>query len=249
MGPVAVTGAGTAPANRLAHYTELAIYLATRPHGVTGDKVGDDFDMTPARAATDMSIVRKWMGKDPDGSDYLPPANRSQAKARSGVGAYELHGALIDSDLFRRLRLRAQARGGAQGLRDLQQALDLVTGTPFSHLAPGGYVWLTEGDRLDHHLTHAVVDVAHLLTTGALAAGDLSTARAATQKALTVAPYEDLPRVDLAAVCDAEGDRTAAQELLRRHVVNRSEDGGSRDDLPARTQEIIETKGWLDRAS
>lgn len=249
MGPVQVRGAGTAPANRLAHYTELAVYLATRTYGATAEQVADAFEMSAARAATDVSTVRKWMGKDTDGADYIPAARRSSAAQQRGIGTYELRDALIDSDLFRRLRLRGKARGGAAGLADLQAALDLVTGIPFDHLAPGGYGWLLEGDRLDHHLTHAVVDTAHELVLAAQAAGDLAAARAAAEKARSIAPYEDTPTLDLAAIKAAEGDRAGANTLLRTQVVTRSEDGGGRDDLPERTQQIITATGWYERAS
>ena len=86
----------------------------------------------------------------------------------AGIGIYALNGVLVDADLFKRLRLRGQTRG-PDGITDLQAALNLVTGAPFDQLRPGGYEWLTEGNRLDHIYAEAIVDVAHTVTTAALA--------------------------------------------------------------------------------
>ena len=100
--------------------------------------------------------------------------------------------------------VRGQARGPA-GMEDYATALRLVTGPPFSQLRDDGGTWLLEGDRIDHYLSLAVVDVAHLLATSALAAGDTATARAAVDIARLVAPDEESPRLDAAAVDVADG--------------------------------------------
>ena len=91
----------------------------------------------------------------------------------------------------------------------------------------------------------AVVDVAHTVTIAALHAGDLELARAATDIALLAAPYEDTPRLDLAAVVAAEGDRQAAERILRDEVSNRADDGDAPDDLPERTAELVASAPWL----
>jgi len=72
-------------------------------------------------------------------------------------------GLLVDADLFRRLRARGDARGADDGIRDYRAALRLVSGPPLSGLRPSRWSWLFEGDRLDFHLQHAVVDVVALL--------------------------------------------------------------------------------------
>ena len=99
--------------------------------------------------------------------------------------------------------------------------------------------------RIDQHMVCAVVDVAHTVTIAALHAGDLELARAATDIALLAAPYEDTPRLDLAAVLAAEGDRQAAERLLREDVSNRADDGDAPDDLPERTAELVASAQWL----
>jgi hypothetical protein len=135
--------------------------------------------------------VWDWLGVNPrTGEKHLPDARQSTAakaakaaKAR-GVGVYQVDGLLIDADLFRRLRVRGEARG-ADGITDLSRALTLVGGQPFDQLRTGGWSWLHEGDRLDQHMLCAV---AHMVTTSALKSGDLGQARAAAEFAALAAP-------------------------------------------------------------
>ena len=134
---------------------------------------------------------------------YPTPAAPPQPRTR-GVGVYQVQDLLVDADLFRRLRVRGQARG-ADGLPDLIRALDLVQGPPFSQLRPDAWTWLYDGDRLDHHLTCAIVDVAHLVITHALHEGDNDTARRSAETAVLAAPFEELPHLDLARVDQAAG--------------------------------------------
>jgi len=117
-------------------------------------------------------------------------------------------------------------------MEDYATALRLVTGPPFSQLRDDGGTWLLEGDRIDHYLSLAVVDVAHLLATSALAAGDTTTARAAVDIARLAAPDEESPRLDAAAVDVADGRTVEARQTLREQVCNRSDDGEPPMDLP-----------------
>jgi len=117
----------------------------------------------------------------------------------------------VDSDLFGRLRLGAEARG-ADGIADLAMALSLVGGPSFDQLRKR---WLRVGDRrrahIDHHLVCAIADVAHVVTTHDLAAGNLKGARAAAEIA-QLAPSEEIPRLHLVAVRAAEGHREEAED-------------------------------------
>jgi len=136
---------------------------------------------------------------------------------------------------------------GPDGLDDLRQALSLVIGTPFAQLRRDGGAWLAEGDRLDQILLCAIVDVAHLVTTASLQQGNLSQAQAAAELAARVAPDEETPRLDIAAVLEAEGHHQAAERILHE-VCNRSDDeDGIPDDLPPRTEHIIDNRAWLTR--
>jgi hypothetical protein len=104
-------------------------------------------------------------------------------------------GILVDADLFRRLRVRGEARA-ADGIADLIVALSLVSGPPFDQLRSDGYEWLTDGARIDHHMVCGIADVAHLVATHALAVGDIKRVRAAAEIAQLAAPYEEIPRLD-----------------------------------------------------
>ena len=246
LGPVQVSAHGKAIAKRKAYYTELVAYLATRAYGATEDEVADAFAIKPARAREVMGTVRAWLGPNPrTGTLHLPHARESAAGKRRGVGVYEIDGLLVDADLFRRLRVRGQARG-SDGIADLRRALTLVTGQPLDQLRATGWTWMYGGDRLDHHLMCAVVDVAHIVTTHGLATGDLAVAREAVAAALRAAPYEEISRLDLAAVTDAEGHHTQARQIIDRDVCNRTDDDGAPIDLPPRTLEVLANHGdWL----
>ena len=192
-----------------------------------------------------LSRLRIWLGVDrATGENYLPEATKSPAAIARGMGVYQLVDVLTDIDLFRRLRARGQARG-PEGIPDLQAALALVTGEPFTGQRCGGWAWLADRVRVDQHMVCAVVDVAHLVTIAALNSGDLQLARTATETALLAAPYEDTPRLDLAAVVAAEGDHQSADLILRDDVCNRTEDSEPPDDLPPRTADLVSSPRWL----
>jgi nucleoid-associated protein YgaU len=248
LGPVQLRAHGPLEKNRVGFYTEIVAYLATRENGATSAQFETAFNLAPARARSDIRIARNWLGVNPrTGRKHLPDALKSKSGLARGIGVYELEDVLVDADLFRRLRLRGEARG-ADGMADLAMALSLVSGAPFDQLRTDGYEWLVEGTRIDHHLVCAVVDVAHVVTTHALAAGDITAARAAAQLAQLAAPYEEIPRLDLVAVRAAEGHLEESEAYLRKEVCNRSDDDGAPEDLPARTQAILRQRQWLSGA-
>ncbi len=246
LGPVRARTHGIALTKRKPYYTELLAYLATRPYGATPDEVADAFSLTNAQVRNDIKIVRDWLGTNPrTGRKHLPDAREAPAAKTRGIGVYQVEGLLTDIDLFRRLRLRGETRG-PDGITDLRRALTLVEGRPFDRLRPAGWTWLLDGDRIDHHMTCAVVDVAHLVTTHSLATGELHTARAAAELACLAAPYEETPRLDLAAVATAEGHLEQAERITRDDICQRTDEPGSPpDDLPDRTQRILEHHAWL----
>ena len=123
-------------------------------------------------------------------------------------------------------------------------ALDLVQGQPFSQLRPGAWAWLFDGDRLDQHLTCAIVDVAHVVTTHALHEGDNDTARRSAETAVLAAPFEELPHLDLARVDQAAGRNAAARRRIQSEVLERADDEDAPEDLPARTATILHSPGW-----
>ena len=223
LGPVTVRtlGDATATAHRRPYYVEFLAYLALHPNGVTAEKLAEDLCIRPQKARSDLSIIRKWLGQSRAGKPYLP---RAQQTHQDGVPAtYALDGVLCDLDLFRRLRARGQSRG-AEGMADLVSALHLVSGEPFTDLRKDGWGWLLEGDRLDHIMTAAIVDVGHIVTTHALAVGDLDLADFASNVALAASPYDEIANLDRVAVDRAMGDVEGADARLRNGISNRSDD-------------------------
>jgi nucleoid-associated protein YgaU len=245
LGPVGVRAQGSLPERnpRRSFYTEIVAYLATRPGGATSEQYAtaiwpnepEVVGKTKVRQA--ISVVRAWLGADPGGADYLP----SGLTAAAG-GRYRITDILIDADLFRRLRIRGTARG-AEGIDDLQAALDLVVGRPVDVPGPrtgaaGGYSWLIDDAfRLDHELSAMVVDVAHLVATHHLGSGEPDRAAAAAQVALRAGSFEDVPLLDLVAACDALGRTAEAGAYVQRILFNH--DAEVEEDLPPRTAEIL----------
>ncbi len=246
LGPVKVQTQGSLPERnpRRQFYTEIVAYLATRPGGVTSERYAtaiwpnepDVVGKTKVRQS--ISVVRAWLGTDPDtGADYLPSGLTAAA-----AGRYRIDGILTDAELFRRLRVRGLARG-ADGIADLSAALDLVTGRPFDLPTPrqgaaGGYGWLIDEDaRLDLEYAAMIVDVAHTVATHYLGSGRPERAETAAQVALKAGSYEDVPLLDLVAACDAQDKRAEADAYVTRILANH--DAEIEEDLPPRTAEIL----------
>ncbi|MGB3257527.1 MAG: LysM peptidoglycan-binding domain-containing protein, partial [Ornithinimicrobium sp.] len=248
LGPVKAKTWGKPLAERKAYLTELLAYLALHPQGVTTGETAEAFGITEAKTRDYIGRCREWLGQDPaSGELHIPHAQDGPAARERGVNVYQVLGLRVDLDLFRRLRTRAAARDGAEGIEDLKQALRLVQGRPFDQLRRGGWGWLFEGDRLDHHTTCAVVDVAHIVATHDLQTGNLAGARAAAEIAYLAAPHEEIPTLDLAAVTAREGRTTEAMRLLQKDVCNRTDDPDlPPGDLPERTQQILDRHGWLE---
>ena len=257
LGPVQVRASGQLPERspQLAFHTEVVAYLATRPAGVLSDRYAraiwpsepDVVGKTKVRES--VSTVRAWLGEDPTtGQKYLPSGSFEAGRAR-----YRINQLLCDAELFRRLRLRGVAYG-ASGIGDLQRALGLVTGEPFADLpmprkgAPGGYSWLAEANsRLDHEYAAMIVDVAHIVATHHLAAGEPAAAAAAAQVALRAGSYEDVPLLDLVAACDAQDQRAEADAYVKKILANH--DAEVEEDLPPRTAQVLFRRQWTHRAS
>lgn len=240
------TGQAIKAANRAGFATEMVAYLHTRPYGATTADVADALGISQERVRKDASLVRGWLGLNPaTGEPFLPPASRAGQK-RGGAGVYVVEDLLCDADLFRRLRLRGEARG-ADGIDDLKMALRLVHGAPYDGIRAKGGVWLAD-KRLDQHLLCAVVDVAHTVSTILLAGGDLDQARAAAELAALTAPDETTPQLDLAAIANREGNPEAAAAIAMAVVIG-NRNGEPRADLSERTEAILRTHRWLETES
>ncbi|WP_162252163.1 MULTISPECIES: LysM peptidoglycan-binding domain-containing protein [unclassified Nocardioides] len=235
LGPVELHAVGEKSAevdSRPAYFAELAAYLTAHPAGRTPNEVAADFGIQNNTLHTRLGQLRKWLGKRPDIDEwYLPNAVRVR-----GQQVYRIHGVLVDADLFRRLRSRAEARGPS-GIDDLKQALELVVGMPYDQPRKRGYGWLSD-TPFDHYLTAAVVDVAHIVATHALTEGQPKIALWASEKAIAAAPSEDRPRLDLARAMQMMGDDAEAERYLRHEVFNRTDDDRPPLEPSARTKQV-----------
>ena len=247
LGPVSVTAQGSLPQRnpRLLWNTEIVAYLATRPSGVSVETYGtalwpDDPNIaSKTKARQSISIVRQWLGiNQRTGREHLPKGGGAGL-----TNPYRLEDVLVDAELFRRLRLRGTARG-SKGIADLRAALDLVTGVPFSERRPEGYHWLAD-DALDHIYAGMIVDVAHVVATHHLAAGEPELAASTAHVALKAGSSEDVPLLDIVAACDAQGNRAEADAYIKRILANH--DAEVEEDLPPRTAEVLYRRQWLSK--
>lgn len=250
LGPVTARTHGKALAKRKPYFTELLAFLALhRKHGATREQIREAFSISDGKVRDYTNIVRDWLGPNPrTGEDHLPYADKAPAANLTGVNVYQVdHGLLVDLDLFIRLRKRGQSRGGADGVADLCTALELVgEARPFSQLREEGWAWLAnEPDRVDLMAGGWIADVALIVVTEALAAGDLIKARSAAYVANRADPDGESTRLCLAHVMKAEGDQLEADRILREEICNRSDEGDSPMELSGRTRTIIRTHGWL----
>lgn len=238
---------------RVGFYTELLAFLWTRSHqGATTEEILSAFPtLSAGRVRSDIKTLRGWLGNNAStGQPLVPAANQAPARVHHHKNVYQVDcgpgGLIVDVDLLRRVRARAQAIGGSAGIALITTALvELVDGQPFSGLRRGGWSWLLdEGDRIDEHMVVAISDMAHIATSHYLAVDDVANARVTADIGLLAAPYEETMRLDLVAVKEAEGNREEATTLLDTSILNRSDDGLPPLDLSERTRRILKNHGW-----
>ncbi len=237
LGPVAVELAdGGEPAvvgASKGSFVELLAFLATRTRGATTQQVADALRIDPSRVRNTVNRLRDWLGEHPDTRQpYVPLMSRTHATKTSGVRAYELQGVLVDADLFRRLRLRGQAKGPA-GLDDLRTALSLVTGEPLTGFKDNRGNWVYDGERVDQQYVVAIADVAHIIATAEHQAGNHLAAREAALIALKADPYGETARLDYQA---AGGPDLGEPPDLPQSPFP------SDEDWPERTRQIVNHK-------
>ncbi|WP_285558817.1 LysM peptidoglycan-binding domain-containing protein [Actinoplanes regularis] len=233
LGPVTVTAPGTEP-DRRRFYAEIVVLLSGRgARGITGDQVSEalwpEQQISQSSRRVAMARVRRWLGETPHGELWLPDMGSDRL--------YRLTpGYLLDWHLFRRARARGESQG-ADGIRYLRAALELVQGVPFDGAdrayavgARNPYAWLPESDLYPGHIVSAVVDTAHRLAQLYLDIADYTNARWAAQQAWAADPDrgDDGPWQDLMRVEHAEGNlaelRNLVGELMRAREAEYPED-------------------------
>ncbi len=250
LGPIKVRigvgGNAQAATNRRPACNNAVTYLSTRLRGATTQEVADALTITDDRVRQDMSIVRAWLGDNPrTGRKFLPGATEHPLAVERGVGLYLIEDLLCDADLFKRLRLRGEARG-PEGVNDLRTALRLVNGAPYDGLRTRGTVWLA-ANAVDHDLLCSIIDTAHIVSTIAIQTGDLQGARAAAELAVLIAPTDANLQMDLAKIAERTGDEAKAAAIAR-NVLGWRDAAGDQVDLSHRNDAILATHRWLQRA-
>lgn len=219
LGPPVLTATGTPPSERIPRNTELAVYLALHPRGITAERMATDLwpetsAPAPGTIRELMSTLRKWLGRDEANRQYLPTAK---------AGVYRLPERLLDSELLRRLHKRAQARADAAdssgALADYVKALELIRlntdGVPLWEYTGQAYSWLRMLDHSDaRHMSATILDVAAEAADLALALGDLPVARWAADLGHTVDPESDRPLCQLLLIATAAGQMDTATRLV-----------------------------------
>ncbi|MFI8528379.1 LysM peptidoglycan-binding domain-containing protein [Promicromonospora sukumoe] len=246
LGPVTATAYGriTEHTARLkALHVETLAYLALHPRGVTPTQLADDFAIVTGRGRSLVTGVRAWLGTDPaTGRPYVPDATKTAAYTASGTPTYQVEGLLVDIDLFQRLQARARTRG-ADGIDDLITALKIVRGRPFDQTRAKGWTWLFEGDRIDHTMTAAIGDVAHLVHTRAMAEENIELARWAAHVGKQANPDDETSRLDDITIQYVTGHAELARKRLAEEIYDRSDDAWPPPDPPERTREITTRRG------
>lgn len=103
-----------------------------------------------------------------------------------------------------------------------------MTGEPLTGFKDRRGNWVYDGDRPDQQYIVAIADVAHIVATAALEAGDRLAARQATLVAIKASPAEEIARRDYEA---------AGGDLTDRAVIQESPFCDD-EDWPARTRAI-----------
>ncbi|GLY38827.1 hypothetical protein Amsp01_048510 [Amycolatopsis sp. NBRC 101858] len=208
LGPVRLDGADprSVEAKKLNRLTELAAFLALHP-GVTADEISLKLgtDAQPWSTATRqgyISRLRTWLGRDPSDELYVPNVDAR----RGGYRMSESFG--CDWLTFQNLARQGLAQP-AVSVTDLQQALDLVRGTPFGNIPASRYAW---SSWLHREMVDTIVDVAHTLADAYQKTGDLPAARRAAMRGLQAEPVSEILFRDLLRIEYRAGNLAAVRE-------------------------------------
>lgn len=225
IGTVDVLGAAQPFTSRRA--LDLVAYLAFHPEGADRDQLRahlwpPDDPPSESTLANTVSRARKALGVDDDGKPYLPRVTPK--------GIYRLRPE-VGTDVSRFEALVSAARSDAtdQGRQQLQAALELVRGTPFTGGAGDMYRWADFGLRTQ--IDCMVDTAAHELAKRCLEAGDPEGTRKAVMTSLRlVGVCEECYRWRLMAAAENPTEiRQIMSELLG--LLKRENNQPEGDDL------------------
>lgn len=205
---------------------ELITYIGLFPGG---NHIAIDEAVAPGKQQTDnarnsrMTRARRMLGRDADGTDYLP--------RHTGPEGYRLNAA-VTTDWQQWLNLLPNGPAGAT-TEDLEAALSLVRGRPFSGIKRRYFTW---AERLMQEMISEVVDASWELGRRRLHEGRWQAAAAAAATGLDVEPgMERLARIQILAAHNG-GNPDAARAAIERLLDVTDELGG---DLEDATEQLI----------
>lgn len=200
LGPLDITGLGASGRGR--RLAELAAYLYLRP-GRTASAIAeamgslDPWGETTLRSR--MSQLRKLLGRDPDGTPYVPYL--------AGNSTYPQLAVRCDWTRFLKLSERGLTAGRNE-TTDLEAALALVRGRPFQGSSAS---WAAAEQQ---EMLSRIVDVAHTTATRRIGGGQWDAARAAIGKGLEVEPTAEVLYRDWITLEARRGDRAALGRVI-----------------------------------
>ena len=227
LGPVELLHPrGTVERSKRRQLTEIAAYLSLHPgrdHTHLSEAIWPGARTLDNTRNTAMSKLRKWLGTNSDGEDYVP---------RVLDDGYRLHPDVrSDWNLWQELLPDGPA---AADTRALAAALELVHGRPFAGTNPRRYAW-AERDRQD--MISAIVDAAHELARRALLEGNAPMARHAAAAGLQTDPGAELLWRDALRAEWLAGDLSGLTATADRLSALADELG---DDLEPETIELLD---------
>ncbi|MFE3865066.1 LysM peptidoglycan-binding domain-containing protein [Streptomyces goshikiensis] len=206
LGPLRITGRdGTAHSPRTA---AIAALIHLRP-GRTADALRQAMDPANAWSTrtlhTRLSELRSAIGLHTDGQPLLP-------RPKTGAG-YVFHPAVTsDWTQFQTLARQGLAAGPNAGIKDLEAAMALVRGKPFSGRTPP---W---ADPVVQDMLSRITDTAHTLARWQTDSTrpDLDAARHTVHKGLEVEETSEVLYRDLLTIERAAGNNTAIRRTVAR---------------------------------
>ncbi len=201
IGPIDLVGAaGPEPDRARYQLMELCSWMLEHP-GRTSTEMAAGLGIAETTRRSNLSRLRAWLGTDPDGESYLPEAYS---------GRIRLHPE-VTSDVMQ-LRLLTGPGVNRIGEEGLVAALDLVRGGLLADAAPSQWYWAEE---LRSDVAATLRDAGLVLVDRALGRQEFDLARWAAERALMVAPEDELLACARIRTEHAAGNRPGVE----RHVL------------------------------
>lgn len=220
LGAPDLIGTATAPARYKQRVNEVLLYLLEHP-GCTMPRLMDNLHIGRDYAKNVLGTLRKTLGADPDGNPYFPEMSRQRG--------YRLHEA-VTCDYHYATRLIGRGVNTASS-EALIRILSMVRGTPLF----GAEDWAGVAE-LRSDIPSKIADVAHELTTRALAEGNIELARWAAEKGRLANPDEETLLADQLRTEQQAGNRRDVVKLVA-HISDHAREHGR--DLSDNTKEVL----------